>query len=241
MAYSDVVLAHSPLTLSASVDLPRSCWSSPPFLDSKNQEARWIHGITLLLFHEKNLVVDIFEVVRVSRFEMLLGKFNLSKIRTWMTLQLRAELLFVSPRVVVYLSLCDDEAAMFRGLINSGDRSQSVMVVTTVNPKIFGGTLYFTTATKLYFYPALQAIAEFTARYNSLCFNFYGWANIQFCGCLNQWSSNFQDQWSWIFWGRMWGEASGTARNKVRGEYKEPSPTTLGGKKNILKRPCEWS
>ncbi|KAJ4917520.1 Uncharacterized protein Rs2_03070 [Raphanus sativus] len=118
-----------------------------------------------------------------------------------MTLQLRAELLFVSPRVVVYLSLCDDEAAMFRGLINSGDRSQSVMVVTTVNPKIFGGTLYFTTATKLYFYPALQAIAEFTAR--------------------------------------MWGEASGTARNKVRGEYKEPSPTTLGGKKNILKRPCE--
>ncbi|KAJ4911920.1 Uncharacterized protein Rs2_06541 [Raphanus sativus] len=144
MAYSDVVLAHSPLTLSASVDLPRSCWSSPPFLDSKNQEAR---------------------------------------------------------RVVVYLSLCDDEAAMFRGLINSGDRSQSVMVVTTVNPKIFGGTLYFTTATKLYFYPALQAIAEFTAR--------------------------------------MWGEASRTARNKVRGEYKEPSPTTLGGKKNILKRPCE--
>lgn len=90
-----------------------------------------------------------------------------------MTLQLRAEL-FVSPRVVVYLSLCDDEAAMFRGLINSGDRSQSVMVVTTVNPKIFGGTLYFTPATKLYFYPALQAIAEFTAKYNSLCFNFYG-------------------------------------------------------------------
>lgn len=41
--------------------------------------------------------------------------------------------------VVVYLSLWDDVASMFRGLISSGDRTQSVMVVTTVNPKIFGG------------------------------------------------------------------------------------------------------
>ncbi|XP_033135202.1 uncharacterized protein LOC103838925 isoform X2 [Brassica rapa] len=66
--------------------------------------------------------------------------------------------------VVVSLSLWDDAAANFRGLINSGDRTQSVMVVTTVNPKIFGGNLYLnsTPATQFYFDPELQAIAEFT-------------------------------------------------------------------------------
>ena len=39
--------------------------------------------------------------------------------------------------VVVYLSLWDEAAAMFRGLISSGDRTQTVMVVRTVNPKKF--------------------------------------------------------------------------------------------------------
>ncbi|XP_048595665.1 uncharacterized protein LOC106354889 [Brassica napus] len=70
----------------------------------------------------------------------------------------------IEPRVVVSLSLWDDAAANFRGLINSGDRTQSVMVVTTVNPKIFGGNLYLnsTPATQFYFDPELQAIAEFT-------------------------------------------------------------------------------
>ncbi|KAG2305825.1 hypothetical protein Bca52824_025573 [Brassica carinata] len=58
-------------------------------------------------------------------------------------------------------------AANFRGLINSGDRTQSVMVVTTVNPKIFGGNLYMNLmpVTKFYLDSELQAIAEFTARY----------------------------------------------------------------------------
>uniref|UniRef100_A0A0D3EEF1 DUF223 domain-containing protein n=1 Tax=Brassica oleracea var. oleracea TaxID=109376 RepID=A0A0D3EEF1_BRAOL len=73
--------------------------------------------------------------------------------------------LMIEPMVVVYLSLWDDAASMFRGLISSGDRTQSVMVVTTVNPKIFGGNMYLnsTPATKFYFDPALQAIVEFTA------------------------------------------------------------------------------
>lgn len=44
--------------------------------------------------------------------------------------------------VVVYLSLWDEAAAMFRGLISSGDRTQTVMVVTTVNPKKFASLLY---------------------------------------------------------------------------------------------------
>ncbi|KAF2567493.1 hypothetical protein F2Q68_00027341 [Brassica cretica] len=46
----------------------------------------------------------------------------------------------IEPNVVVYLSLWDEAAATFRGLISSGERAQSVMVVTTVNPKIFGGS-----------------------------------------------------------------------------------------------------
>ncbi|CAN6829004.1 unnamed protein product [Brassica oleracea] len=47
----------------------------------------------------------------------------------------------IEPNVVVYLSLWDEAAATFRGLIRSGERAQSVMVVTTVNPKIFGGSI----------------------------------------------------------------------------------------------------
>ncbi|XP_013584766.1 PREDICTED: uncharacterized protein LOC106293643 [Brassica oleracea var. oleracea] len=71
----------------------------------------------------------------------------------------------IEPMVVVYLSLWDDAASMFRGLINSGDMTQSVMVATTVNPKIFGGNLFLnsTPAMKFYFDPDLQAIAEFIA------------------------------------------------------------------------------
>uniref|UniRef100_A0A0D3CHX4 Replication factor A C-terminal domain-containing protein n=1 Tax=Brassica oleracea var. oleracea TaxID=109376 RepID=A0A0D3CHX4_BRAOL len=47
----------------------------------------------------------------------------------------------IEPNVVVYLSLWDEAAATFRGHIRSGERAQSVMVVTTVNPKIFGGSI----------------------------------------------------------------------------------------------------
>uniref|UniRef100_A0A0D3C1L7 DUF223 domain-containing protein n=1 Tax=Brassica oleracea var. oleracea TaxID=109376 RepID=A0A0D3C1L7_BRAOL len=71
----------------------------------------------------------------------------------------------IEPNVVVYLSLWDEAAATFRGLISSGERVQSVMVVTTVNPKIFGGNLYLnsTPATKFYFDVNIPAITQFTA------------------------------------------------------------------------------
>ncbi|CAN6832531.1 unnamed protein product [Brassica oleracea] len=71
----------------------------------------------------------------------------------------------IEPNVVVYLSLWDEAAATFRGLISSGERAQSVMVVTTVNPKIFGGNLYLksTPATKFYFDVNIPAITQFTA------------------------------------------------------------------------------
>ncbi|CAH8372547.1 unnamed protein product [Eruca vesicaria subsp. sativa] len=55
-----------------------------------------------------------------------------------------------APSVVVYLSLWDEAAGMFRGIIASSDKTKTVM---TVNPKLFGGNLYFnsTPGTKFYF------------------------------------------------------------------------------------------
>ncbi|XP_018462608.1 uncharacterized protein LOC108833698 isoform X2 [Raphanus sativus] len=71
----------------------------------------------------------------------------------------------IEPNVVVYLTLWDEAAAAIRGLISSGKRTQTVMVVTTVNPKIFAGNLYLnsTQATKFYFDMNLPAITQFTA------------------------------------------------------------------------------
>lgn len=37
--------------------------------------------------------------------------------------------------VEVYLSLLDEAAARFKGLLNSGDSTNSVMVVTSINPQ----------------------------------------------------------------------------------------------------------
>ncbi|KAF3496315.1 hypothetical protein DY000_02054307 [Brassica cretica] len=62
------------------------------------------------------------------------SKKSRSKVNSWESLSSS----LTRRRVVVYLSLWEDVASMFRGLISSGDRTQKVMVVTTVNPKIFG-------------------------------------------------------------------------------------------------------
>ncbi|KAF2570264.1 hypothetical protein F2Q70_00006024 [Brassica cretica] len=62
------------------------------------------------------------------------SKKSRSKVNSWESLSSS----LTRRRVVVYLSLWEDVASMFRGLISSGDRTQTVMVVTTVNPKIFG-------------------------------------------------------------------------------------------------------
>ena len=41
--------------------------------------------------------------------------------------------------MTVNVSLWDEAASAFRGLLRDGDKSQSVMLVTSVNPKMFGG------------------------------------------------------------------------------------------------------
>ncbi|CAN6922454.1 unnamed protein product [Brassica oleracea] len=48
----------------------------------------------------------------------------------------------IEPNVTVYLTLWDEAASTFRGLLKSGDKSKDVLLVTTVNPKLFGGNLY---------------------------------------------------------------------------------------------------
>ncbi|XP_019100225.1 PREDICTED: probable replication factor A 73 kDa subunit isoform X2 [Camelina sativa] len=68
--------------------------------------------------------------------------------------------------VIVYLSLWDDVAATFRAHFSSGDTMNSVMLVTTVNPKMFGGNLYLnsTSATRFFFDTDIQPIKQFSNR-----------------------------------------------------------------------------
>ncbi|KAL0846335.1 hypothetical protein Bca101_019581 [Brassica carinata] len=72
----------------------------------------------------------------------------------------------IAPGIQVYLSLLDDAAAVFKGLLNSGDGIRSVMVVTSLNPEKIGDDLHLssTAATKFYFGNKLPAIADFTKR-----------------------------------------------------------------------------
>ncbi|CAL9245681.1 unnamed protein product [Arabidopsis halleri] len=67
---------------------------------------------------------------------------------------------------IVYLSLWDDAAATFRAYLTSGDSINSVMLVTTINPKPFGGNLYLnsTSATRFYFDHSIEPIDQFTKR-----------------------------------------------------------------------------
>ncbi|KAG5406330.1 hypothetical protein IGI04_012449 [Brassica rapa subsp. trilocularis] len=111
----------------------------------------------------------------------------------------------VEPTVVVYLCLWDDAAEMFKGLINQViEPSLSWWsVVTTVNPKIFGGNLYInsTPAAKFYFDTNLPAIAEFTARKSSLrsfpLYRYQGWdkkKELVSIRDLNKFISNSDEQ-----------------------------------------------
>ncbi|CAF2059745.1 unnamed protein product, partial [Brassica napus] len=50
--------------------------------------------------------------------------------------------LLFEPTVTVNVSLWDEAASAFRGLLRAEDKSQSVMLVTSVNPKLFGAQVY---------------------------------------------------------------------------------------------------
>ncbi|KAH0904189.1 hypothetical protein HID58_043692 [Brassica napus] len=78
----------------------------------------------------------------------------------------------IEPSMEIYLSLWDEPAVKFRGLLKSGDRTNSVILVTTVIPLKTGGTLHSTgtmfvkssPATNFFWDPNLPPITEFTAR-----------------------------------------------------------------------------
>ncbi|CAN7058016.1 unnamed protein product [Brassica rapa subsp. trilocularis] len=73
--------------------------------------------------------------------------------------------LLIEPDVTVYLSLWDEAASTFRGLLKAGDKTKSVMLVTTVNPKLFGGNMYLnsTPGTRFFFDTSLPEIATFVS------------------------------------------------------------------------------
>ncbi|KAF3552515.1 hypothetical protein DY000_02007446 [Brassica cretica] len=74
--------------------------------------------------------------------------------------------LLIEMTVTVNVYLWDEAASTFRGLLKAGDKSQSVVLLTSVNPKLFGGELYLnsTQGTWFFFDTAVPEIAEFVGR-----------------------------------------------------------------------------
>ncbi|CAF2105359.1 unnamed protein product [Brassica oleracea var. botrytis] len=87
--------------------------------------------------------------------------------------------LLIEPTVTVNVSLWDEAASAFRGLLRDGDKSQSVMLVTSVNPKMFGGNLYLnsTQGTRFFFDTTLPEIAEFVSRVGATSAQVYSCVN----------------------------------------------------------------
>ncbi|KAH0943078.1 hypothetical protein HID58_002715 [Brassica napus] len=121
-------------------------------------------GITILLLDEQCLLTLILS------FQMLLVKYVPFRGLISKTTQLLPEWwsAYLSNRetVTVNVSLWDEAASAFRGRLRDGDKSQSVMLLTSVNPKLFGGNLYLnsTQGTRFYFDTTLPEIAEFVSR-----------------------------------------------------------------------------
>ncbi|KAG2324680.1 hypothetical protein Bca52824_007408 [Brassica carinata] len=84
--------------------------------------------------------------------------------------------------VTVNVSLWDEAASTFRGLLKAGDKSLSVVLVTSVNPKLFGGELYLnsTQGTRFFFDTTVPEIAEFVGRVGAEAAQGYTCINISF-------------------------------------------------------------
>ncbi|KAH0874203.1 hypothetical protein HID58_071565, partial [Brassica napus] len=90
--------------------------------------------------------------------------------------------LLIEPTVTVNVSLWDEAASTFRGLLKAGDKSLSIMLVTSVNPKLFGGELYLnsTQGTRFFFDTTVPEIAEFVGRVGAEAAQGYTSINISF-------------------------------------------------------------
>lgn len=64
------------------------------------------------------------------------------------------------------MSLWDDTTSTVHVHISSKDPMNSVILVTTDNPKLFGGNMFLnsTPATRFFFNPTIQTIKEFTKK-----------------------------------------------------------------------------
>ncbi|CAN6834156.1 unnamed protein product, partial [Brassica oleracea] len=177
-----------PSTLSDSVDLPRPLVvvASIFGLEKIKKQGEFM-GITLLLLYEKVLCTNMYKITEhpfVIRFipqttidEVIenaliinLEKFMLRKFDPFQALaNTNLELPVVVGQFQSVQSLDLKDATVTSQVIVRFviEPAESAMVVTTVNPKIFGGNLYLnsTPATKFYFDLVLQAITEFTAMY----------------------------------------------------------------------------
>ncbi|CAF2069898.1 unnamed protein product, partial [Brassica napus] len=137
------------------------------------------------------------------------------------------------------MPLWEGAAAMFRDLLISCDKTQSVMVVTTVNPNIFGGNLCLnsTPATKFYFDTNLPAIREFTA---SLQMNGVGGQqNRHLLKSLlgkNKFSKYSSSNNQAPVVEGEYGEAAASASNIAAAGGDEPNPSGFGANENSHKR-----
>ncbi|KAH0860306.1 hypothetical protein HID58_088567 [Brassica napus] len=134
---------------------------------SKNGE---FMGITILLLDELLQVLantslelpDVVGEIRSVQGSDLRNQTATSRLKPY-------PYCFHNRNVTVFMSLWDEAASAFRGLLKAGDKSQSVMLVTTVNPKLFGGNLYLnsTQGTRFFFDTSISEIAEFVSSIGS--------------------------------------------------------------------------
>ncbi|KAH0922249.1 hypothetical protein HID58_022267 [Brassica napus] len=137
------------------------------FWDSRNIKKNGeFMGITILLLDE--LLPDVVGEIRSVQGSDLRNDAATTRV---------VVRLLIEPDVTVYLSLWDEAASTFRGLLKAGDKTKSVMLVTTVIPKLFGGSdhllpasfqsgnmyLNSTPGTRFFFDTSLPEIATFVS------------------------------------------------------------------------------
>ncbi|CAF2059743.1 unnamed protein product [Brassica napus] len=85
---------------------------------------------------------DKFLVRRIDIFKYVVGEIRSVKGSDLQNNAATSRIvvrLLIEPTVTVNVSLWDEAASTFRGLLKAGDKSLSIMLVTSVNPKLFGG------------------------------------------------------------------------------------------------------
>ncbi|CAN6814910.1 unnamed protein product [Brassica oleracea] len=110
----------------------------------------------------------MWQLVSASVFD---AYYNQKKFSHYSSLPVYNYVFYISTTrtVIVYLSLWDEAASTFRGLLNSGEKSQSVVVVNTVYPKIFGDFCreplsHLHTSYQILFDTDLPVVKEFTTK-----------------------------------------------------------------------------